>query len=294
MLLRTLALLALICPLLSAQSSVWKVSRDGRTLYLGGTIHLLRAGDFPLPAEFDQAMAASAKLVFETDITRVQSPETQQTLLVRGMFTDGTTLREALTPAAWRVVQEHCAKTGLPLEQFGRMKPWLFSLMLAVLELQKIGVSLEGVDLHLHRKGREAGKTFGELEPFERHLELIVNLGAGQESAMIEKSIADLKDLPRVLAEAIAAWRAGDLRRIDELLLRDSRRKYPQIHRALLTDRNVAWVPRIEALLATPEIEFVLVGAAHLPGPDGLMALLQARGCTVEQVRRAKPAAGRP
>lgn len=111
---------------------------------------------------------------------------------------------------------------------------------------------------------------------------------------MIEKSIADLKDLPRMLAEAIAAWRAGDLRRIDELLLRDSRRKYPEIHRALLTDRNVAWAPRIEALLATPEIEFVLVGAAHLPGTDGLMALLQARGCTVEQVRRAKPAAGRP
>ena len=81
---------------------------------------------------------------------------------------------------------------------------------------------------------------------------------------------------------------------IDELLLRDSRRKYPEIHRALLTDRNVAWAPRIEALLATPEIEFVLVGAAHLPGTDGLMALLQARGCTVEQVRRAKPAAGRP
>ncbi len=272
-------------PLLSAQSSVWKVTREGRSFYLGGTIHLLRAQDFPLPAEFDHALAASAKLVFETDITRVQSLETQQALLARGMFMDGRTLQQVLSPAAWKVAQDYCAKAGLPLEQFGMMKPWLFALMMAVMELQKLGVTMEGVDLHLHKQGREAGKTFGELETFERHIDLLVNMGAGEESAMIEKSVDDLKDLGRVLPETIAAWRSGNLPKIDELLLRDTRRKYPKIHRALLADRNAAWLPKLEALLATPEVEFVLVGAGHLPGSDGLMALLKARGCTIEAVR---------
>jgi hypothetical protein len=279
-----------LAPLLSAQSSVWKVTRDGRSFFLGGTIHLLRAQDFPLPAEFDQALAASAKLVFETDIARVQAPETQQALLARGMFMDGRTLQQVLSPAAWKVAQDFCAKAGLPIEQLGMMKPWLFALTMALVELQKLGVSMEGVDLHLHKRAREAGKTFGELEDFEKHLDLLVNLGGGDESAMIEKSVDDLKDLPRALPEAIAAWRSGNLQKIDDLLLRDTRRKYPKIHRALLADRNAAWVPKLEALLATPEVEFVLVGAGHLPGPDGLMALLKARGCAIEPVRAAAAA----
>lgn len=287
--------LRLLCALLAsaaglaAESSVWKVTRGGQTFYLGGTIHMLRPADFPLPAEFDAAFAASRRIVFETDIARVQSAEMQAVVAQQGMFTDGTTLDKVLTPAAWKAARDYCAKAGLPVEQMRQMKPWLFTLMMAAVEFQKLGVSSQGVDLTYFRKAGEAGKTTGELESFERHIEHIVSLGAGQESAMIAKSLEDLNELPTILNDLIAAWRAGDLARIDRLMLRDIRRKYPAVFKSLLTDRNLAWLPKLEALLRTPEIEFVLVGAAHLAGPEGLLTLLKARGCTIAPLSLASP-----
>src|SRR5258706_8959427 len=91
----------------SAQSSVWKVTRGPATLYLGGTIHLLRPSDLPLPAEFEMAYVASAQLYFETDIARVQSPEMQEIVATRGMFTDGRTLDQVLKPETWKAVQAY-------------------------------------------------------------------------------------------------------------------------------------------------------------------------------------------
>lgn len=288
-------LLRLFCALLAstaglvAESSVWKVTRGGQTFYLGGTIHMLRPADFPLPPEFDQAFAASGRIIFETDIARVQSAEMQAFVAAQGMFMDGTTLDQVLTPAAWKAARDYCAKAGLPVEQMRQMKPWLFTLMMAAVELQKLGVSSEGVDLTYFKQAGESGKSTGELEPFERHLQHIVNLGAGQESAMIAKSLEDLSELPTILNDLIAAWRAGDLARIDRLMLRDIRRKYPAVFKRLLTDRNAAWLPKLEAMLRTPEVEFVLVGAAHLAGTEGLLTLLKARGCTIEQLKPAGP-----
>lgn len=284
MLIRPLGLLLLSLATVQAQSSVWKVTRGTGTLYLGGTIHMLRPSDFPLPAEFDTAFAASAKLYFETDLARIRSPEMQAVIMQRGMFTDGTTLDKVLTPEAWKAAQQYCEQAGLPLEMMRPMKPWLFALTMATIELLKLGISTEGVDLHYFNAATAAGKPVGELEPFEQHIAHLVNLGAGKESEMIAKSLDDLRELPRVLNEIIAAWRAGNIAQIDALMLRDIRKKYPAIFKSLLADRNTAWLGTLDNLLKTPEVEFVLVGAGHLAGPEGLLALLKTRGCKVEQV----------
>ena len=156
---------------LSAQSSVWKVTRGTNTLYLGGTCHVLREDDFPLPAEFDVAFAASGKLFFETDISRVQSAEMQEVIATRGMFADGTTLQKVLTPAAWKAAQAWSAKAGLPLEHVSRMRPWLFTVVMTMVELQKLGISAEGVDMHFFKQAPGAGKKVGQLESFENHLD---------------------------------------------------------------------------------------------------------------------------
>lgn len=274
----------------AAESSVWKVTRGGNTLYLGGTSHVLRQSDFPLPAEFDTAYAASAALYFETDVARLKSPEMQQIVLARGMFTDGSTLEKVLTPEAWQAVVAYCQKSGLPVAQFGRMKPWMFTVMIAALELQKLGLSLEGVDVHFHRKAAAAGKKTGELESFERHISYLTELGAGHESEMIASSIEETAELPEKLNGLLGAWKAGDLAKLDELMLVEMRAKYPAIFKSLLVERNEAWLPKLDELLKTPEVEFVLAGVGHMPGKEGLLARLRERGCTVEQVKAAPSA----
>ncbi len=272
---------------LPAQSSVWKVTRGTSTLYLGGTCHVLRAADLPLPREFDQAFAASSALYFETDVGRLQSPETQQLVLAEGMFMDGRTLDKVLTPAAWSAVKAHGARAGLPVEQLVMMKPWLLTVMMTVLELQKLGVTMEGVDLRYFKQAAAAGKKTGELETFERHLQFLTQMGAGHESEMVTRSIEDLSELPTLLHQLLAAWKAGDDAKIDELMLKDMRAKHPAIYRELIVSRNVAWLPKIEELAKSPEVEFVLVGVGHMSGKDGLITRLRAKGYTVTQLNAA-------
>ncbi|HEY0946319.1 MAG TPA: TraB/GumN family protein [Opitutaceae bacterium] len=272
---------------LPAQSSVWKVTRGKHSLYLGGTLHLLRPSDFPLPAEFNAAFAASATLVFETDITRLQSPEMQQVVAARGVFADGRSLETELSPKAWNAVQDYCAKSGTPIAQVRHYKPWLFTVIVTATELRKAGISAEGVDVHFFKRAGIVGKTTDALETFEQQVDFLVNMGAGHESEMIAQTLEDLAELPRILEEVLTAWRTGDISAIDSLLLDDVRSHYPAIFKDLIVDRNNAWLPKLDAMLKSAEVEFVLVGAGHLAGPEGLLNRLRRRGYSVEQIKAA-------
>lgn len=275
-----------------AETSVWKVTRNGSTLYLGGTFHILRPRDFPLPPEYDAAYAVSSRLLFETNVERMLSDELLQVIEKQGMYTDGRTLEKVLTPQVWRAVQAYGDQAGVPPEKFARVKPWLLIILMAGVEMEKLGITKDGVDLFYYRLAKKAKKPVGELETFEDHIAFLTRLGEGRENEMVAQTLEDMDDIPQHLRELIAAWRTGDLPAVDELTLSDMRTKYPAIYQDLIVSRNTAWLPQIEKMLATPETEFVLAGVAHMAGPDGLIARLRARGCTVEQIK-AEPAAAK-
>ena len=272
---------------LHAGSSVWKVSRGGRTLFIGGTCHFLRAADLPLPPEFDLAFAEAKTVCFETDIAQLQTPDTQQKLMSQAMFTDGSTLATALSPEAWRATKEWCAQAGLPAEQLQSFKPWMLMMTIVAVETQKLDFTPEGVDAIFQKKAVAAHKGVGKLETVDEQISFITNLGSGQESALILSTFRDLKRVPAILDEMVAAWRAGDLGKIDRLLSEELRTQFPGIYTALIVRRNKAWQPKIEAMLATEPKELILVGVAHLAGKDGLLEGLKKAGCTVEQVQGA-------
>jgi uncharacterized protein len=290
LLLPSLLAAAALTSSLSAQTSVWKVTKGDGVLYLGGTCHVLRPADLPLPPEFDQAYTAAKTLVFETDLARMQSPEMQQIVMRRGMFTDGTTLERALSPEAWTALNKYCEKRQLPIAQLQPMRPWLLTVMLAVIELQKLGVSQQGADVIYFQRAKADGKNVGELETFERQVDYLTGMADDRPSELVINSLADLDDLAKEFPELLAAWRKGDLVALERLMNRDLREKYPDLHRKLLVERNDAWLPVIEKLLATPEVEFVLAGVGHMSGAEGIVARLRERGCQVEQVTAATPA----
>jgi uncharacterized protein len=279
-----------LATLLPAQSSVWKVTRGGSTLYLGGTCHILRPEDFPLPAEFDIAYAASTKLFFETDVERMLSDELEDVIAKRGMYTDGRTLEGILTPHIWKDVQRYAAKSGVSDQKLRRMKPWLLVIMMAGIEMQKLGITNEGVDFFYYKKAKARRKGVGELETFEAHIEFLTQLGTGRESEMIAQTLEDLHEVPDMMSNLLAAWRAGNVEALDELMLHDMRSKYPAIFDQLLVSRNNAWMPKIEDLLRTSDVEFILVGVGHMAGPEGLLAQLRQRGYSIEQIKAPAPA----
>lgn len=288
-LLRSLLAAAALTSSLSAQTSVWKVTKGDSAVYLGGTCHVLRPADLPLPPEFDQAYAAAKTVVFETDLARMQSPEMQQVVMQRGMFTDGTTLEQALSPEAWTALQKYCEQRQFPIDQLRPMRPWLLTVMLAMIELQKLGVSQQGADVIYFQRAKADGKPVGELETFERQVDYITGMAGDRPNELVLNSLTDLDELQKEFPELIAAWRKGDLATLERLMNRDLLEKYPELHRKLLVERNDAWLPVIEKLLATPDVEFVLAGVGHMSGSEGLIARLRERGCQVEQIT-ASPA----
>jgi uncharacterized protein YbaP (TraB family) len=169
------------------------------------------------------------------------------------------------------------------------VKPWLLIILIAGIEMEKLGITKEGVDLYYYHQAKKARKAIGELETFEAHLAFLTRLGEGRENEMIAQTLEDMDEIPQHLRELIAAWRAGDMAAIDELTLHDMRTKYPAVYDDLIVSRNHAWLPQLEQLLATPETEFVLAGVAHMAGKDGLLELLRAKGCTIEQLKAPEP-----
>lgn len=269
----------LFAPALLAETSLYEISKGGQKIYLGGTIHVLRNSDYPLPAEFEQAYEKSQVLVVETDIKKSNSPEFGQQLAQAFMYSGGKNLAQDLQPALWQELQAYADKNQFPLGQMSMFKAVFVSLSMSVVEMQKRGYGLgQGVDMYFFQKASLAKKPIQELESADEiltHMNALTGLDANQ---VIGAALRDVKKMDQALGAALTYWRAGELEQLDHELAIDMRKETPEVYQRLLVDRNQAWLPKIEKLFTTNETELVLVGALHLPAKEGLLAQLKARG----------------
>ncbi len=268
-----------------AQSSVWKVEAEGGNhLYIGGTVHVLSANDFPLPAEFNEAFNDSDILVLETDMARMNAPEFQAQTLMAMMYTDGRTLQSVLSPDIFAKLEAYLAEKGLSAMPMNMLKAGGMSLTLTMLELQSMGINMQGVDAYYDRIAREKGMAIDMFETPEEQLAFLSGLGEGNEDEIIAYTLEDMAELPAMMEQLTAAWRVGDLNKLDELLLDEMEAEFPEVFQTMFLERNLRWIPQIEQMLETEPAESVFVGAGHLAGEDGLINLLTERGYKVEQL----------
>ncbi len=280
-----LVLIAVVAPSsVSAETSVWRVSNGDNTVYLGGTVHLLRASDYPLPTEYDVAYAAADNLVFETDIAAMSDLATQARLLAMMSYTDERTLQSVLSEEAYAALESYTAEVGLPIAMMQKFKPGMVITTLQVFEFQKLGFTPEGVDAHFNTRANSDGKAVSGLESLDEQIEFLASMGEGNESEYILMSIADLESTEEAMLGMISAWRSGNAEQLTELFVDDMQERAPEIYELLLRGRNLNWLPQIQAMLQDEDTEFVLVGAAHLVGEDGLLTLLGDAGYEIEQL----------
>ncbi len=276
------ALLLLGAPLLWAQGPVWRIADGSSVLYLGATVHMLRPADLPLPAVFDQAYARSDTLLFEVDPGALARPDVQ-TLIAEGLvYADGRRLSEQLSPATWKRLEQFAGSRGLASGLLQSLRPSGAFLTLLGIELVRLGATEEGVDMQLYRRARLDAKQVLGLESVEQHLQYLFAVGEEDPDLFLNQMIDELGGDPALLDDLIDAWRRGDEAALYEEQVLPLKQEYEPLYRRLLLERNQLWWPRIEALLSTPQIELVLVGGAHLVGPDGLLARARALGLSVE------------
>lgn len=280
---RSLILLCLIIPFHTfAETSLWKVSKGDAELYIGGTIHLLSQSDYPLPVEFERAYCQAQKIIFETNLAAMVQSDAQEQFLKRVMYEQGKTLKDDLKPQTYQALADYLASSGMMIEMMDQFKPPMVVISLLMSELQRLDMADTGVDVYFHQKAVADDKKLGELESLQVQLEVIENMGKNQEDEMILQTIAEMKSLPLIMNDMKKAWRTGDIKKLESIGIAPMKKDFPGLFRLLLVDRNNAWIPKIEALLATPEVEFVLVGALHLISNQGVLAKLRSLGYKVE------------
>ena len=268
----------------TADSAVWQVNSGSNTVFLGGTVHLLRPSDYPLPEEYEQAYQASSEIYFETDLTAMADISVQRQILQRLTYQDDRTLESVLSDKAYGVLSEYVATSGMPMMMFEKFKPGMVISTLQVLEFQRIGFTPQGVDAYFNTRAMGDAKTLGQLETVMEQIGFLASMGEGNESEFILMSLKDLEETADVMDDVIAAWRIGDNELMASLFVNDMRTEAPDLYDSLLRQRNLNWITQIEQMLKDGDTEFVLVGAAHLVGSDGLLDLLNEKGYGVNQL----------
>lgn len=267
-----------------AQSSVWVASKDSQSVYLAGTVHLLRPSDYPLPPQFETAYAASQQLYFETDIAGLSDMSVQARLLQELTYKGDQSLRTVLDDSTYQALSNHLNTIGMSIQMLEKFKPGLLVSTLQVFEFQKLGFTPQGVDAYFNARAIGDGKTLGELEPIDAQIGYLAQMGEGNESEFIRLSLEDLDEMDASMNQMLGAWRSGNDALLDTLFVRDMKEGYPELYNSLLVQRNLDWMPIIESMFSDSDTEFVLVGAAHLVGEDGLLNLLRNKGYEIQQL----------
>jgi uncharacterized protein YbaP (TraB family) len=263
-------------------SSVWRISKDGNSLFLGGSIHILRPDDFPLPNAFNRAFSQSKLLVLEADVEQMADENVAQYLMSRMFLPDGQTLKTILDPDVYDMLDTVCSEYGFPIEVVSTMKPSMVVTVLSIYHMQKFDFVEEGVDAFYLNRAKNEDKPICYLESVELQIDMLVSMGEGYENDYVLYSLQDFSTTDDSLGELVAEWKTGGAS-LTETSLIEMKEEWPAMYKSMVVDRNAAWIPQIEEYLVTGAVPFIVVGAAHLHGPDGLLIQLAKSGCTVEQ-----------
>lgn len=268
----------------SNKAFLWQINSPRNRVYILGSIHLLKKSDYPLAQQINAAYEDAEKLVFEVDLGKLESSEAQSIVLEKATAKDGKTLKDRLTPETYQLAQTKASEIGLPIEAFSGFKPWFFSLTLITLKLQRLGFNPEnGVDQYFFQKATKDGKQILALETIEDQFNLFDNFSQGDQEQYIRQTIDELKILEVSFQKMVAAWKTGDDKALETLLL-ESFEDYPELEDQIFGARNRKWMTTIEPLLQKEEDYLIVVGAGHLVGKDSVLQLLEAKGHVLKRL----------
>ena len=287
-------ILALLCCALGLAGSdadardrhaLWSVEGRHNTVYLLGSVHVLRAGDGELPAVAEAAYEDAEQLVMEIDLDDPLGGDPgamlglmQQTALLP----EETSLREVMG-ADYDAVNARAQESGLDLALFDRFAPWLVAITILQLELTKRGFSPElGVEQTLATRAMADGKPILGLETAEQQFGLLAGLPLPQQKRFLMMTLDDAAQLDEQVDDLIRAWKTGDAETLSRLLSEEFA-EFPELYKALTEDRNREWLDDIVDLLDDRDDYLVVVGALHLVGRNSVVDLLRQRGYEVTQ-----------
>jgi uncharacterized protein YbaP (TraB family) len=286
--LRLLLLVLLAHPVHAAETghpvTMWEVSGAKNSVYLLGSIHLLRQEDYPLPTALDTAYANADVLIMEIDMDDLDPFATQAAFTTYGVLQDDRTLRDLMGAELYEQALSAAEAVDIPLDMLRKTEPWYAAMTIEIMMLDRIGFNpMLGVEMYMMSKAQGDGKRIDGFETVEEQIQFLDGMSIQAQRDMLMSTLTEGAKLGEMMDELVDAWRHGDVVHLESGML-DDLRKHEELNKALVTDRNGRWVDRIETLLDDDEDYLIVVGALHLIGRDGVPKQLERFGYHVQQL----------
>jgi len=267
-----------------ADPALWVVKDKDTTIYLFGTVHVLKPGlgwfDEAVKTAFDKSDELMLEMVMPED----------QAAMVKEMMPlaidqNGKTLSSRLDPEQLKAYQAALASLGIAPAQFDMFEPWFPAMTLSVLPLTKLGYDPEqGVEKLLTASAKKSAKPVVGLETLSQQLGYFDKLPESQQISFLNSVVRDLDKLGPQLDKMVLQWAKGDPDAL-AVTMNESLAETPELAKVLLWDRNARWADQLKARMDQPGTVFVAVGAGHLAGAKSVQDYLKERGMIAKRVK---------
>jgi uncharacterized protein YbaP (TraB family) len=282
-----LALLLACWPTLAAEDghplSMWRIDGARNSIYLLGSIHMLREEDYPIPSAIYKAYAEAEVLIMELDMDDIDPLVDQAIASELGLIHDGRALRDLMGAELYAEAETLAAALQIPLQLLEKTEPWYAAINVEILMLMRIGFNpINGIEFHLAEFAKRDNKEIIGLETTRQQLEILDKLSPASQRDMLIQTLSDSMQLAEIMDEMVDAWRYGNVDFLENNLLAEML-EYDELHEAIVVKRNRNWAEKIQELLSKDDDYLIVVGALHLVGEQGLPQLLSLRGHKVTQ-----------
>jgi uncharacterized protein YbaP (TraB family) len=282
--------LALSCAAFSAAvgadgplHALWELHGKHNTVYILGSIHVLRPSDYPLSPAVLNAYRNAKSIFMEVNLAEIDSQHMQTELLASARLPEGQTLLSIMGDHRYKRAQTLAQEVGIDLGIFDAFAPWFAAEAISQLQLQQLGFQPKsGVEMFFLERARSDGKSVAGLETVHDQIALFDALSMDQQADYLVSSLEEAHDLPKDVDAMVRAWVSGDTQWFADQLKSEIGRD-PVLYQSVLVARNRKWIPKIEALLNDDRNYLVIVGTGHLVGQDSVIELLKKDGIVAAQ-----------
>ena len=257
---------------------LWTTSSPTSTVHLLGSVHLASQDVYPLDPRIESAFDRAGTLALEMPMDAELQAQAAQKLASAGTYPAGDSIDKHLTGEVLDLLARQLKRSGATPDTVRSFRPWFVAVMLTLGELQRLGYQAGlGMDMYFASKAKNRKRIFG-FETTDEQVALFAGMTEDVQEKMLKQTLTGLGDLGEEMKKALLLWRRGDAKAMDELLVAPLRKDYPDLYQSLLVERNRKMAAAIEGYLKVTGEYFVVVGAGHLVGPEGILELLRGRG----------------
>jgi uncharacterized protein YbaP (TraB family) len=270
-----------------AQPAFWVVKDADSTIYLLGTVHLLKPETVWKTDKLLAAMNEAKQLWLELPTTDPQAmaPEMMQLVVKYGM-SPGVPLSKDLTPDEMKTLDQAAQVAGLTASQLNVFRPWFAALTISNAAMVRAGYDpSSGVDMNVEAIFKARGIKPNGLENAEQQIKVFASMTREQELEYLRTTMEEYEKASTELDQMVEQWSHGDLAGLEQMFVTDMKTETPDLYEALLLNRNANWVMQIQEMLKGKGVIFIAVGAGHLIGPDSVLSMLKAKGIASERVQ---------